>query len=149
MVPIDFSGCSKKALQYALSLAQDYHASVVLIHVVEGGSPSDQLVQDRQMELETLVRQEVRKQVPITTLVKVGEPLREIIKVAAAGFIDLLLISTHARAGLPDFCLGSAAEQIVRYAPCPVLVVREQERDFLKERKLARRPKTRMKKQRQ
>jgi len=131
MVPIDFSGSSKKALQYAISLAQDYSASVVLIHVVEGRMPGGQLLQDREMELETLARQESGGRVPITTLIRVGEPLREIIDMARAGFVDLLLISTHAGASLPEFCMGSAAEQIVRYSPCPVLVVREHEHDFL------------------
>jgi len=145
MVPIDFSGCSKKSLQYAVSLAQDYHASVVLIHVVERRS-NGQLLQTREKELETLARQEVREQVPVTTVVKVGEPLREIINVAEAGLVDLLFISTHARAGLPDFFLGSAAEQIVRCAPCPVLVVREQEHDFLSEWRPSRDPKPKQEK---
>src|SRR6266542_813441 len=95
MVPIDFSGCSRKALQYAVSLAQDYRASVVLIHVVEGRLPAGQLLQDREMELETLARQECRGRVPITTLIRVGDPLREIIDMARAGLVDLLLISTH------------------------------------------------------
>jgi nucleotide-binding universal stress UspA family protein len=130
-VPIDFSGCSRKALQYAVSLAEDYDARVVLIHVLEGSPPGSQLLQDRENALNALAHQVVRRKIGVITVVRVGEPLREIINVAKAGLIDLLLISTHARSGLPDFCLGSAAEQIVRYAPCPVLVVREQERDCL------------------
>jgi nucleotide-binding universal stress UspA family protein len=131
LVPIDFSGCSKKALQYAVSMARDYHASLVCIHVVQDRPPAGHLLQARALALNALVHQEVRGKIAVTTLVRVGEPLREIINAAKGGQIDLLLISTHARAGLPDFCLGSAAEQIVRYAPCPVLVVREQERDCL------------------
>ena len=146
LVPIDFSGCSKKALQYAISLAQDYHARVVLIHVLEERLAVGQRLRDLEMELETLARQEGRGKVLITTRVRVGEPLREIIDLARAEAADLLLISTHARAGLPDFCLGSAAEQIVRYAPCPVLVVREQEHDFLREPAPPRPPKRRAKK---
>ena len=131
MVPIDFSSCSRKALQYAVLLARDYHACIVLLHVVDAPSANSPLLERRKIDLETLAREEVRERVPIIVLVKAGDPLREIIQAAAGSFIDLLLISTHARAWLPDLCLGSAAEQIVRYAPCPVLVVREEEHDFL------------------
>jgi len=130
LVPIDFSGPSHKALQYAVSLASDYHARIVLIHVVATGLATDEFRRNRILDLESLAR-EVREVAPATTRVKVGEPIHEIIDLAKSEGADLLLISTHARAGLPDFCLGSAAEQIVRYAPCPVLVVREHERDFL------------------
>ena len=137
-MPIDFSGCSRKALQYAVSLAEDYDARVVLIHVLEGSPPGSQLLQDRENALNALAHQVVRRKIGVITVVRVGEPLREIINVAKAGLIDLLLISTHARSGLPDFCLGSAAEQIVRYAPCPVLVVREREHDCLGASKPAR-----------
>lgn len=54
--------------------------------------------------------------------------------------MDLAVISTYARAGLPDFCLKSAAEEIVRYAPCPVLLVRDQERNIFRELQLAHDP---------
>lgn len=133
MVPIDFSVCSRKAVDYAVALARDYHANLVLIHVVETKQATQKIIHEREIELETLAWQEVRNQVPVTTLIRVGEPLREIIDLARAGLVDLLLISTHGRSGLADFCLGSGAEQIVRYAPCPVLVVREQEHDFIRD----------------
>ena len=45
--------------------------------------------------------------------------------------IDLLVITTHGRTGLPHMLMGSVAEKIVRHASCPVLVVRPGERDFL------------------
>jgi nucleotide-binding universal stress UspA family protein len=132
MVPIDFSCCSRKALQYAVLFAKDYGAGVVLIHVVEDPSANSRLLEQRKSELETLAGQEVCGGVPVSTLVKAGDPLREIVDAAAERSIDLLLVSTHARAGLPDLCLDSGAEQIVRYAQCPVLVVREEEHDFIK-----------------
>lgn len=131
MVPVDFSCCSRKALQYAVSLAHEHGAGIVLINVLEQ-NPTARIIRQRHELLKALADQEGHGLVPVTTLVKSGEPLREIVATAKAELVDLLLISTHARGYLPDFCLGSAAEQIVRYAPCPVLVVREQERDFLR-----------------
>jgi nucleotide-binding universal stress UspA family protein len=44
---------------------------------------------------------------------------------------DLILLATHGYTGLKHVFLGSTTEQVVRYAPCPVLVVREKEHDFL------------------
>jgi universal stress protein A len=138
MVPIDFSSCSKKALQYAISLAQDYHATVDLIHFVEGKLANNQLIRNCEKALQALAREESRGRVPTAIFIRIGQPLPEIINVAKTGFVDLLVISTHARASLPDFCLGSIAEDIVRYAPCPVLVVRDVEHDCLSEGRLSR-----------
>jgi universal stress protein A len=38
--------------------------------------------------------------------------------------VDLIIMGTHGRTGLPHLLLGSVAERLVRLAPCPVLVVR-------------------------
>jgi len=43
---------------------------------------------------------------------------------------DLVIVATHGRTGLPRLFLGSTAEKVIRSASCPVLVVREGERDF-------------------
>jgi universal stress protein A len=144
LVPIDFSNCSMKALDYALALAKDYGAAVNLLSVVEAngaGSEVDspdipilekQLKDNAQKKLDALAKKASRDKVKVATIVRVGQTLREIIETARSTETDLLLISTHARSGLPDFCLGSAAEQIVRYAPCPVMVVRDEEHDCLR-----------------
>jgi hypothetical protein len=45
--------------------------------------------------------------------------------------IDLIVAGTGKHSGLARVLMGSTAERIVRHAPCPVLVVREREHDFL------------------
>jgi len=40
--------------------------------------------------------------------------------------VDLVIISMHGRSGLKRALIGSVAEQVVRYADCPVLVVPSQ-----------------------
>lgn len=130
MVPVDFSICSRKAVQYAALLARDYGAKIVLAHISDATPGDGKRLKVFEHELDAFARREIGGRAPFSTMVKQGDPLREIINIAEAGAVDLLVISTHARAGLPDFCMGSAAEQIVRYAPCPVLVVREHEHDF-------------------
>ena len=42
--------------------------------------------------------------------------------------VDLIIMGTHGRSGIAHVLLGSVAEQVVRVAPCPVLLVRAPKR---------------------
>jgi nucleotide-binding universal stress UspA family protein len=57
-------------------------------------------------------------------IVLYGVPLQEIVNVARVRQVDLIVMGTHGRTGLLHVLLGSVAEQVVRLAPCSVLVVR-------------------------
>ena len=65
-------------------------------------------------------------------LVRVGRPWHEVVSAVSELGVDLLVLTTHGRTGLPHMLMGSVAEKIVRHASCPVLVVRPEERDFLR-----------------
>ena len=54
----------------------------------------------------------------------VGSPSHEIVKVAAAEQVDLIVIATHGRTGFSHLVMGSVAERVVRTAPCPVMTIR-------------------------
>jgi universal stress protein A len=73
----------------------------------------------------------VDKSITSEELVHIGRPYEEIITVAKEHKADLIIIATHGRSGLKHAFLGSTAERVVRHAPCPVLVVREREREFV------------------
>jgi len=62
-----------------------------------------------------------------------GHPVDQICRYADKQQIDLLVLGTQGRSGLKHLLLGSVAERVVRSAPCPTLVVREKERDFVVE----------------
>ena len=53
-----------------------------------------------------------------------GDPADGIIHMAQEHGVDLIVMGTHGRTGLAHVFLGSVAEQVVRHAPCPVLVTR-------------------------
>lgn len=143
LVPIDFSDCSKKALQYALPLAKEHQAALTLLYVVPpaygageyGGIDYAQLEaglrEDGGRELAKLAVDEVRGEVSAEGLVRVGSPAREIVQTARLLPADLIVISTHGRTGLRHVLLGSVAEHVVQRAPCPVLVVREHEHEII------------------
>lgn len=143
LVPIDFSDCSKKALQYALPLAQEHQAAITLLYVVSPAYGGAEFGALNYAELETTMREsggqqlaklaaaEARSGVSMDTLVRTGSPALEIIEIARSLPADLIVISTHGRTGLMHVFLGSVTEHVVQRAPCPVFVVRECEHEIL------------------
>ena len=143
LVPIDFSSCSKKALQYAICFAKQHQGTLTLLYVAqvlypvpEVGAVDVSLVETRmrengEQELAELIKKEIAEQVPAKGIVRVGNAYFEIVSAAKSLEIDLIIISTHGRTGLKHVFMGSTAESVVRYASCPVLVVREHEHDFV------------------
>jgi nucleotide-binding universal stress UspA family protein len=141
LVPIDFSHCSKKALQYAVPFANQFGARLCLLYVGQGyhlvpelsvvNLPEAQARMDATGKLATLAREEIGDKVSSELLVRKGHPATEILSAARELGADLIIISTHGYTGLKHVLLGSTAEHVVRQAPCPVLVVREQEHEFL------------------
>ncbi len=60
-----------------------------------------------------------------------GTPFVEIVRYAKDNNVDVIVMGTHGRGAIVHMLLGSVAEKVVRKAPCPVLVVRDQEHDFV------------------
>lgn len=143
LVPIDFSAAAEKALRYAVSFAEQFDARITLLHVQPGPyylgeigefptaipapGPSTETLQAR---LEAEAKRLIPAGVLERTLCRVGPAFDEICNAAREMPIDLIIISTHGHTGLKHVLLGSTAERVVRHAPCPVLVVREHEREF-------------------
>jgi universal stress protein A len=143
IVPIDFSSESKKALRYASTLAAGCGAVIRLVHVVEPGSfvndlanvavirDDKEVAQDAAARLQCLAQDELEELIPVQAEVRIGKPHHEICSMAKTLGADLIVIATHGYTGLKHALLGSTAERVVRHAPCPVLVVREKEKEFL------------------
>ena len=96
--------------------------------------PSDEFIEKIRQESRTALDAFVAKNlqgVPVQTAFLEGRPFVEIIRYARDNEIDLIVISTHGRSGIKHALFGSVAEKVVRKAPCPVLVVKREERDFV------------------
>lgn len=146
LVPIDFSEHSRKALQYAIPFAEQFKASIDLLYVVEPTvypadfsfgqvafpSVEDELRQRGSQELELLIEKEIGKRVRARAVVRTGKAFNEIDQYAKDESTDLIIIATHGHSGMEHVLFGSTAEKVVRYAPCPVLVVRMGEKEFVK-----------------
>ena len=137
LVPIDFSAISKDALPWAVFLAAQFKAELVLLHVEEK-FPIDYLLGRELMShtMVPLIKQAgadlerlagaLRKsnEQNISVVVRDGKPFQEICHAAETLGADLIVLTTHGHTGLKHVWLGSTAERVVRHAKCPVLVVR-------------------------
>ena len=143
LVPVDFSESSRKALQYALNFGRQFDAELLLLHVVEpvplvitdpmGGIPSFNTVAGGEMAVKRLAgwRREVAPLARVRTAVRTGSPQEEIIRAVDEDNIDLIIIGRYGHTGLARLFLGGTAEHVLRHAPCPALVVRTREHDFI------------------
>jgi nucleotide-binding universal stress UspA family protein len=77
-------------------------------------------------------RKEVASRSSVKAVVREGVAAhQEIVAAAHECNSDLIVIGNHGRGGLTRVLTGSTAERVVRHAPCPVLVVRGREHEFL------------------
>lgn len=136
LVALDFSPASMEALQYAISLARQFPATIHLAHVyppdeaasIPGAAhlllKSAQAIKHLNEELTGIHREHVEPFCPENCHIRSGRPYQEILKLAREISADLIVIATRGHTGLKHLLLGSTAERVVRSALCPVLVAR-------------------------
>jgi nucleotide-binding universal stress UspA family protein len=141
LVPVDFSGESFRAVDFALALARRFGATVHLVYVYEDKPQFSSMVNTPELfsdqEIAGRLKNEVHRRFSIDLPTqnchfRTGRPSTEICAAAHKLNADLIVIATHGRTGLKHLTLGSTAEKTVRHAPCPVLVVREATRGPIK-----------------
>jgi nucleotide-binding universal stress UspA family protein len=84
----------------------------------------DELEHEANVQLDELFLEVGATNVDVTRHEVVGVPYEQIINVAEAEHVDLIIMATHGRTGLSHLFLGSVAERVVHMAPCPVLIIR-------------------------
>lgn len=145
LVPMDFSQPSEQALIYAMRFGKQFGADITLLYVLEqavvgdtrpdlplrfGYSEEEASEAGKQLHsLAAMIAPGARKGARVE--IRRGVAANEIIECAKQLGTDLIVIATHGYTGWKHFCIGSTAECVVRTAPCPVLVVREKEHDFI------------------
>lgn len=136
LVPIDFSAPSREAIEFALPLLKRFGAELHLVHVFAPDYPLAAMAAMPLVVPELEVEQGIKHHLKAVAR-KAGVELRrenihaikgrafeEICDLAHEIDIDLIVIATRGNTGLKHLVLGSTAERVVRYSPCPVLVVR-------------------------
>lgn len=142
--PTDFSQGARAAMDYAVSLAKDYDAKLILLYVIQDISiaewyiPSSISATDFIADMQKSASREMEKwgaevAAKVTNVEKMvvrGIPFVEIIKTARDRSADIIVIGTHGRTGIDHMLFGSTAEKVVRKAHCPVLTVRIAGKEF-------------------
>ena len=138
LIATDGSEYTKEAVSTGLRLAKILGADVTALYVIDQTSfvsfPIDSSIVSVYSLLENEGKravEEVKKEgeqqgIKVTPVVVEGSPTRKIVEMAAD--FDLVVIGTLGRSALSKLFMGSVAERVTRYAPCPVLVVRNRKR---------------------
>jgi nucleotide-binding universal stress UspA family protein len=146
LCPIDFSDSSLHALNYAMSLAQEADARLTVLHVmvydlaVEAPEMYETVIADRRLTvtdyrtrceqyakdgLQAAVPDTVRAYCTVETMLAIGRPHREILRVAAEQEADLIVMGVQGRGAADLMVFGSTTQHVVRQAACPVLTLRK------------------------
>jgi nucleotide-binding universal stress UspA family protein len=138
LIATDGSEYTREAVLKGLQLAKVLGADVTALYVIDQTSfvsfPMDSTIVSVYSLLENEGKRavdEVKAEgdqmgVKVTPVVVEGSPTRKIIETAAN--FDLVVIGTLGRSAISKLFMGSVAERVTRYAPCPVLVVRAKKR---------------------
>jgi nucleotide-binding universal stress UspA family protein len=145
--PTDFSDFSLRGGRYAAGFARQFDAELHVIHVVApavlpdlsvmapAGLPvptsEPDLLDTCNEHLTQLIQRHFPQQPHIVRKALLGHPWSEICDYAEEADIDLIVLTTHGRTGIEHVLIGSTAERVVQHAPCPVLTIKHDCRDFL------------------
>ncbi len=133
LVPIDFSVASKNAFRHALSFSGG-DSRIILLHVI---SPSAEdrrdissLIDAAKKSLHSFGKSyELPRDRAVRSLVRTGTPFHEILATAKENKVELIVLAVHDLAPFGGLALGHTVDRVSRYAPCPVMLVREDGRD--------------------
>ena len=143
LVPVDFSVHAETAMVFAAELAEKLESKLVILHVVHdpGNAPGYYSVKGRGKQLRRMedvaaemlaeFLEKMQKNNPgltalghATTMLVVGLPVNRIMEAAEKVNARMIVMASQGRTGLAHALLGSKAEQVVRLAPVPVMIVK-------------------------
>lgn len=142
LLPVDFSRHCDVAAHHAAWFARVGGGEIHIVHVI--ANPLDELYDTHDLPplkivdqaeakakelLAAMARNCIEPGIPYTLHVRHGDPFEKIVAVTEELRPQLIVLSTHGRGGLLQLVMGSVAEKVVRYAPCPIFVVPRQRKD--------------------
>jgi nucleotide-binding universal stress UspA family protein len=143
LIGCDFSEDSLLALDYGLSLAQEFESELHLVHVIEPAAYYDLMKSPENgtnsvppvpvdvfaERLKGLVSKEAKNWCSLQAAVLRGRPYEELVTYATARKIDMIVLGVRGYGLVRSILMGSTTDRVVRRAPCPVLSVSSQIQD--------------------
>ncbi|AGN26393.1 universal stress protein UspA [Candidatus Methanomassiliicoccus intestinalis] len=134
LIPTDGSENTLPAITTGLALAKQMNAEVTALYVVDQTAFVNFSMDSTIVSIFSLLEKEGKAAVSyiesegeklgvkVTSKILEGSPSKKIIEEAKEN--DLIVMGTLGRSGISKLLLGSVAERVVRYSPCPVLIIR-------------------------
>src|SRR5437867_4149800 len=135
LCPVDFFPASESAANYAIALAKNYGARLILLHVVEPVAPwayevpidttglIKTMIARSTEEMSRFAKRAEAAKVPVDVVVRAGEVDLEIESLIGKRNVDFVVMSTHGRRGLEKFFMGSTTERLLRKLHVPLLTI--------------------------
>jgi len=136
LVPVDFSKGSEAALRFAVGLAKKDRSKLIILHVVSAvfafpleagfGDIIERIEQDARQALAKFTKRlRLKPGAFRLLLIRAVEPASAIADQAKKSHAAMIIMGSHGRTGLQRLMIGSVAERTLRYAHCPVLIVKK------------------------
>jgi len=130
LVPTDGSPTAEAAMAHAIDLAERYDADLSILHVIDARlydtsieSAVAPLREEGEDDVERLEAEASAAGIPVTTAVEVGRPAAHILTYVEDHDVDLVVMGTRGRGGLPRRLLGSVTSYVLAHSHVPVHVV--------------------------
>lgn len=133
LVPVENRETDQTILRHIRALARLTHAKLMLVHVADGWvarnfeqlqlQESEEMKEDRQY-LAGLAEQLRAEGYEVTSMLAMGDPATEIIKLARAEPVDLIAMTTHGHRLISDLLHGSTADKVRHEVDIPVLLLK-------------------------
>ncbi len=146
IVPIDFSDCSRKALEYAIATARAHNSRLTILHIYEksfvepyvNAANSEEKADEIMKEIERVNEtkyDEFLKTVDLNgveyeKLLKKGIAETDIVEIAMEQQANLIVMGTHGRSGIKHILIGNTAEEVVRTVHCDIIIVKPEKFSF-------------------
>jgi nucleotide-binding universal stress UspA family protein len=136
LIPTDGSDYSIRAAEYGVSIAKMLDAQILVVYVIdivglqqifriaERENAEKELKETGQRYINYVLGLAEKAGVKATSFLAKGRPFEQIVHIAKELTIDLIIMGTYGRRGTERILIGSVAERVIEYSPCPVLVVK-------------------------
>ncbi len=142
LVPVDLERHTRKLVDFAIDMANNLDAEIILFHGIETGEDGVPVEMGRMAlsgvsgeELQSAHTDEAGKRLEeiageiegkckkCESTIATGDVVDEIVEFAEKQKADLIIIGSHGRRGLEHILLGSVAERVIKRSPCPTLIM--------------------------
>lgn len=135
LLPTDGSDGAGLAVEKAIALAAEHDATLLVLNVVDitaaSAIPEAQAKSIRELlsnageaHISEVADQASKAGVVVESLIREGNAAAEILDVAEAESVDLIVMGTHGRSGIDRLLLGSVADRVIRHSPVSVLITK-------------------------